>query len=205
MKLNYNMIPVIDNIKSLARWKIIFLISFLTCLLSGSHAFANLQNSKRHFYGGHFGIELGLVNQYEVAGIIGYRMLPRWDAGIGIKYQYYNNRRLNEMFRAHLYAPLVYTDFVIIRDLDDFLPFSFIDGPFFIHAQMDYFYLPADHFDLKNEHTGNRFFRPTWLTGAGIRRFTGSNSFFQLLIMMDISGHGRSVYSNPVIRFGLFF
>ena len=187
------------------------LLIYLQVLLAAfliNHNPLNAQNqfSKLHYYGAALGVEMGIVNQYEIAPMVGYRIIPRWDAGIGIKYQYYNSRRLNDMFSAHLYAPLMFTDFIIIRDLDDFLPFSFIEGSFFFHAQVDYFYLPAN-FDPDRENTGNnnRFFRPTWLTGAGIRWATGPNGFFQFLIMADISDHNRSIYSSPVIRFGLYF
>lgn len=194
------------KIKFLGGWKTITIAIFMISLQGELKAFSRYDFSKHYFYGGHLGVELGLINQYEVSPAIGYRILPRWNAGIGIKYQYYNNRRIHEMFSAHLYAPMAFTDFVLIRDLDDLLPFNFLAGAFFIHAQVDYFSLPSGHFDLNNEHAGkNRFFRPTWLPGAGIRTAVGHNGFFQLLIMMDVSDHTRAVYSNPVIRFGLFF
>ena len=71
---------------------------------------------------------------------------------------------------------------------------------------MDLFSLPVSHFDLSNDYAGqSRYFRPTWLAGAGLRRQAGAYSYFNVLIMMDISDHIRSVYSNPVVRFGLTF
>jgi hypothetical protein len=195
------------NINPLNKW--LLLSSFLVISLTSQNylmASGFTDFSRRFYYGGYLGVELGLVNQFEISPVAGFRISPRWSAGTGAKYQYYHDRQLDQVFRAHLFAPLAFSDFVAIRDLDEFFPFRFIEGAFTIHVQMDMFSLPTAHFDLDNDHAGqSRFFRPTWLAGAGLRRQTGPYSYFNILIMMDISDHLRSVYKNPVVRFGLTF
>lgn len=195
------------NINPLGRWLILslFLVFSVTSpnylKASGFNDF-----SRRFYYGAYLGVELGLVNQFEISPLAGFRVSPRWSTGIGAKYQYYHDRNLNQVFRAHLFGPLAFSDFTAIRDLNEFLPFRFIEGAFFLHVQMDLFSLPVSHFDLSNDYAGqSRYFRPTWLAGAGLRRQAGAYSYFNVLIMMDISDHIRSVYSNPVVRFGLTF
>jgi hypothetical protein len=190
----------------LNRWIIITFLFLSGTLFNNLKAFSFQNLSERYYYGGYIGIELGLVNQFEGAPVLGYMISPRLQAGIGAKYQYYHDRRLNQVFRAHLFGPLAFTDFSLVRDLDEFLPFRFVDGAFILHAEMNYFSLPTSHFDLENNHAGqSRFFRPTWLVGAGLRREAGQSSFFHVLLMFDVSGHDRPVYHRPVVRFGFIF
>jgi hypothetical protein len=185
--------------------KVIISLLFLSLIFQDKLQ-ANFNQPPGLYYGGYIGLELGLVNQFEAAPALGYEIFSRWHAGIGAKYLYHHDRRLNQVFRAHLFGPTAYTDFILVRDLDEFLPFRFIDGAFFLHAEVNYFSLPAAHFDLTGEFAGQtRFFRPTWLAGAGLRRQAGSSSFFQVQIMFDVSGHDRPVYHRPVVRFGFIF
>lgn len=185
---------------------IILQILVFSGLYAKGQSFYQDDFSRLHFYGTYIGVELGLVNQFEGSALAGYKITPRWHAGIGAKYQYYHDRRFNQVFRAHIFGPLALTDFVVIKDMNEFMPFRFIDGAFFIHAEMNYFSMPVRHFDLDDKHAGkNRFFRPSWLTGVGLRRQAGPNRFFHVLVMFDISDHSRPVYSNPVVRFGLMF
>ncbi len=182
----------------------IFIVIAGACELSTASAYYDRHS--RFYWGGYAGIELGLVNQYEISPLLGYEFFPRLHAGVGAKYQYYYDKRLNNVFRAHLFGPLAFTDFIVIKNLDDLFSFSLIEGALYIHGEMDLFSLPAREFDIENQHPGNqRFFRPTWLTGIGLRREAGQNSHLHILLMMDISGDSRKVYSNPVLRFGFMF
>ena len=188
---------------------ILVIILFSGILNSESFLLAGNDYSRRHFYGSYIGIDLDMmnqINQYEATAFFGYRIIPRWHAGIGGKYLYYYDKRLGNVFRAHIFGPMVYTDLIAVKDLDEFLPFRFIDGAFFIHAEMNLFSLPERHFAINSEHPDKkRFFRPTWLTGAGIKRQAGANSYLQVLLMFDVSAHSNKIYSNPVLRFGLIF
>lgn len=190
----------------LSKWWMLSLFVFLTGHQEPLHASWG-DPDRRHFYGGYIGVEVShLVNQFEGSPIIGYRLTPRLHAGVGAKYQYYRSRAINRVFRTHIYGPVAFSDFILVKDLDEFLPFRFMSGAFFLHGEMNYFSLPVRHFNSDNQHTDqSRFFRPTWLAGGGLRSPAGSNSYFHFLIMMDVSGHSNAIYSNPVIRFGFVF
>ncbi len=162
--------------------------------------------TKRHFYGFNIGVDLGLINQFEGSPLIGYRITPRIHAGVGGKYQYYYDKRVGNVFKGHIFGPLVFTDIIAIRSLDELMPFRFIDGSVVLHAEMNYLNLPTEYFAMPDEHPGSkRFFRPTWLAGAGLQRKAGSESFLQIMLMFDFSDHSPRVYSNPVLRFGFLF
>jgi hypothetical protein len=170
-----------------------------------SLAISKEYQARRHYYGGYIGFELGLVNLYEVAPLVGYRLIPRWHAGVGAKYQYYNDRRLGNFFRAHIFGPYVFTDLIAVSNLNDLFPFNFIDASFFIHGEMNLFSLPVRHFDTDNRYPGqSRFFHPAWLAGAGLRRQTTGDRHLHILLMWDAGG-SRIAYSSPVLRVGFMF
>lgn len=188
------------------RWSVIFVLFIIAASCNLSSAFSNSGRFDRFFYGGYIGIELGLVNQFEVSPLLGYEFFPRLHGGIGAKYQYYYDKRLNNVATAHLLAPLAFSDFIAIKNLDDLFSFSLIEGAIYIHGEVDLFNLPTSHFDIMDEYPGKkRFFRPTWLAGIGLRRHAGQNNYFHILLMMDVSGDSRKVYSKPVLRFGFMF
>jgi hypothetical protein len=187
----------------LNRYLVIVLFLFAGSSHNNSLAFSHEDFSRRHFFGTYIGVELGLINQFEGSLLSGYRITPRLHAGIGAKYQYFHDRQVNQMVRTHIFGPFVFSDFILVKDLNEFLPFRFIEGAFFLHGEMNYFSLPG-HFDPGTD-SRDRFFRPTWLTGAGLRTQAGWNSYLHLLLMMDVSGHSRSVYTRPVLRFGVMF
>ncbi len=187
------------------------IILFFSILNSGSYAFTADDYSRNHFYGSYIGFDFDMmsqINQFEGTAFLGYRVLPRLHAGFGGKYQYYYNTRMGNVFGAHIFGPMVFTDMIAITDMDEFLPFRFIDGAFFIHAEMNLFNLPERHFSRNNNgenRDSKRFFRPTWLTGAGIQRQAGVNSYLYILFMFDISTHSNKIYSNPLFRIGMLF
>ncbi len=191
----------------LIRPVILSLLWTLFCSGGNLLAFQPEEPARRHFYGGFLGFEFThVMTQVEGAPIIGYRITPRLHAGAGIKYQYFRSRQVDRMFSSHIWGPVAFTDFIVVKDLEEFLPFRFLGGAFMIHAEMNYFNLPVSRFGENNGHEGQtRFFRPTWLTGAGLRTRAGAGNALIFLVMMDVSGHSNPVYSNPVIRFGFVF
>lgn len=186
---------------------VILLLLVLTPLLAPSSLASNRDYpARRLFYGTYIGIDLGLINQYEVSLLGGYKITPRWHAGLGGKYLYHYDKKVGNVFNAHIYGPVAFSDLIIVKDLNEFLPFRFIKGAFFIHAEMDMFSLPVRYFDADNEYEGkNRFFQPAWLAGAGLRSQAGRYSYFHILLMMDVSGKSSLLYSNPILRFGFMF
>ncbi len=196
------MICYLKNLRVIIFTVIIFCQSFNT----KSYANSADDYMRPFFYGTYIGLDLGLVNHFEAAPLAGYRIIPRWHAGIGGKYLYYNDKRFGSVFNAHIFGPWAFTDFVAIRDLESFLPFRFIDGALFLHGEVNMFSLPVKHFDTRGDYIGqDRFFRPTWMTGVGLSRQAGHKNYFHVLLMFDVSGHSNKIYSNPVVRFGLMF
>ncbi len=188
------------------KWVVLFMIYIFSNLNNVSLAFAREAPTRRHFYATYIGIDFGLINQFEVSPLIGYQITSRLHAGLGAKYIYHYDKRVGNVFRAHIFGPLAFTDFLIIKDLDETLPFRFIDASVFLHSELNVLSLPVKHFDIYNEYAGKRrFFEPTWLVGAGLRRHAGGNRYFHILFMVDVSSDSRRIYSSPVLRLGFVF
>lgn len=196
-------------IKRLNQNSILTVILFLAfiCITNASGQLVDDETyAKRHFFGFNIGIDMGLINQFEGSPLIGYRITQRIHAGVGGKYQYYYDKRLGNVFKGHIFGPVAFADIIAIKSLDELIPFRFIDGSVVLHAEMNYLNLPTEYFAIQDEHArSKRFFRPTWLAGAGLQRKAGPDSFLQIMLMFDFSDHSPKVYSNPVLRFGFLF
>ena len=187
-------------------WLIILILMFSGNSFSQSFSDSEYESTRRHYYGGYLGIDLGLINQYEAAPLIGYKLTPTWHAGLGGKYMYHYDKRLGNVFRAHIFGPFIYSDLVAVKDLNKLFPFRLIDASFFIHGEFNMLSLPQDQFDFKNNHPGKtRFFQPVGLAGIGLRRHAGENKNIHILFMMDVSGDESRVYSDLIFRFGFMF
>ncbi len=179
-------------------------------LISGSSDISAANNyGRRHFYGGYIGVDMSLaslVNQFEASPMAGYRITPWWHAGAGVKYQYYYDKRLDNVFRAHIFGPLLFTDIIPVQNLNDALPFRFMEAGLYIHGEVNIFNLPVRHFDTENRYTDQkRFFRPTWVTGIGLRSIGIEGRHLHIMIIFDLSGHDNKVYEKPALRIGYFF
>ncbi len=176
--------------------------------ISGTHDLSAEYNyyGRSHFYGGYIGVDMGLVNQFEASPIAGYRITHWWHAGAGAKYQYYNDKRIGEVFRTHIYGPLLFTDIIPVHNLNDVLPIRFLEAGIFVHGEVNIFSLPVRHFDSENRFPDqNRFFRPTWITGIGLRSTSDTGRHLNIMIIFDVSDHERKVYANPALRLGYMF
>ncbi len=184
----------------------VLLLAFIPVI---SGALKASDHGRRHFYGGYIGIDLSmanLVNQFEASPLAGYRITPWLHAGAGAKYQYYYDKRLDNVFRAHIFGPLIFTDIIPVQNLNDVLPFRFLEAGLYVHGEVNMFNLPVEHFDEDNRYTGqNRFFRPTWVTGIGIRSVGVGGRHLHIMMIFDLSGHERRIYERPALRIGYFF
>ncbi len=190
----------------LVRRVFILIVLFYIGIDSNTKVYAQNYQSGNLFYGFYIGIDVGVVNQFEGSPLLGYKITPWWHAGLGGKYQYYYDKRVGRVFRAHIFGPLVLTDIIAIQNLNDILPFRFLDAGLYLHGEMNLFSLPAKHFDRNNvERDNKRFFRPTWLTGIGLRSEAGTGNYLHIMLAIDVSAHSDKIYSNPFVRIGFMF
>ncbi|TVR72117.1 MAG: hypothetical protein EA408_07295 [Marinilabiliales bacterium] len=194
------------NINFFSLFKRPLLIIALLAMIGGSEVRAYSAYGNRIYYGGYLGVDLGLINQYEISPLAGYRITPWLNAGAGAKYQYYHNKQVGSVFSSHIFGPILFTDIVPVSNINDLLPFRFLEAGLYIHGEVDLFSLPVSYFDTENRFSGqNRFFRPSWIAGAGLRSVSDTGRNLNIMIIIDLSGHERKIYANPAVRIGFMF
>jgi len=164
----------------------------------------------RLFFGGNFGLAIGSYTDIEVAPHVGYYITPRWAAGFGITYEYYNNKYhfldrytgQTERFETHIWGGRLFTNYVIVNNVNDFIPLGF---NFRIFAHVEYEALSYEKKFFKYDATG-RELQHSILVGGGLRFPTGKRSSMNLTILWNLNSNLNDFYGNgPIIRMGYNF
>ena len=154
---------------------------------------ANKQNSSfkdRLFFGGILGLQFGSDQTYvEVAPLIGYRVSPRFSAGMNLKYMYYKFSPDNGFgYSESRYGGGPFGRFFIYEGL-------------FAHAE--YELLSMEVPDLYGKfHRKNV---SSVFVGGGYRQMMGSRSALDLMILWNLNDSPDSPYINPLFHFGFAF
>jgi len=136
---------------------------------------------------GGFGISSDRV-WVNVSGQVGYRITEKWNAGVGLTYQYFKFKDpINIAFND--YGLNFYTQYIIY-------------SPFFAMAQYEILFLD----NIEGRDTYN-----TFLLGGGVSQPMGDNGFFNLYALYNITytdGGENGRYDSPWVigmNFGVGF
>jgi hypothetical protein len=180
------------------------IVFFLNICILSVHA-QDKENSSRDrlFFGGSFGLQFGTITRVEVSPLVGYRITPRLSSGIGITYEYYNDKTFD--IETSIYGGRIFSNYLIIKDFNEILP-GIINGGLFAQAEYEALSLETKHFDNLNIHRGQeRFLLHNVLVGGGLRFPLGERASANLLILWNLNETSNTPYSNPVIRLGFNF
>jgi hypothetical protein len=166
----------------------------------------NNQFHKRGFFAGSsLGFQMGSIARFEAGPLAGFQFNEWFLAGLGARYVYYRDKRLNFNFTSHIYGGSLFSEFTVIQDLTRSLPFR-IPGSVFLHIEYQLLSVPSDEFSDALSDTGDsRFLLPGYLFGAGWRQSAGKKSWIYILALYDFNDSFRFPYDNPLVRFGLVF
>jgi len=140
----------------------------------------------RLFTGGSFGMSFGNVTFVNVSPILGYMISPRLSAGVGVLYQYVNDKRFTPNYERNDWGTNVFTRFMLVP-------------PIFLHAE--YEYLNYDSFD-------DRLGFNSFMAGGGISQPLGRNAAFIAMALYNFSYVNDNTtiqpYADPwIIRIGI--
>ena len=199
------------NIQSVTIKKICILFLFVNFAFSASaqnHSFRD-----RLFFGGSFGLAIGQYTDIEISPHVGYYITPRWGAGIGFTYEYYNNKYhwpfINhlgqiyyERYETHIWGGRIFTNYVIINNVNDFIPLGL---HFRIFAHAEYEALSYEKGFFIHDAPG-RELQNSILVGGGLRFPMGKRSSMNLTLLWNLNSQLNSIYGNgPILRFGYNF
>ena len=203
--------------------KYLIAVSFLFCSCFFSLSAQNNYSFRdRLFFGGNFGSGGLFVSDrytnFEISPHVGYYITPAWSAGLGIIYEYYNNKYYPftdqygnllgyDRFKTHIWGFRPFTNYVIVNDLHDWIPFL-PNMRIFAHSEYEALSIERKAFDY--HATGRELFHSV-LYGGGLRFPSGRRSSTNLTILWkqnlskSKSRENTVNDSRPVIRIGINF
>ena len=199
------------NIQSSSVKKLCVLLLFVFFAFSAS---AQPSFRDRLFLGGSFGLAIGQYTDIEISPHVGYYITPRWAAGIGMTYEYYNNKYhweytvpgspyiQYERFETHIWGARLFTNYVIVNNVNDWIPLG-LNFRIFAHAEYEVLSYEKGFFDYG---ASGRQLQNSILVGGGLRFPMGRRSSMNLTLLWNLNSAMNSVYGNgPILRFGYNF
>jgi len=156
---------------------------------------------ERLFFGGSFDLQFGTITNINVSPIVGFWVLPRLAVAAGPEYKYYSEKYIGS---TSIYGGRVYTQFVLIQDLNNIIPAGIHIG-FFLHAEDELQSLQTKTpFWNNTQVTTDRFSVNTGLIGAGISQPMGRRAALNIIALWALDDP-YGIYSNPEIRISFTF
>jgi hypothetical protein len=148
--------------------------------------YANYKHS--FFTGGNLGVQFGSVTMVDFSPQFGYFVFENMSVGVGLTYQYINDRRFSETM--HVIGGRVFTRL--------YLP---VYNSIFAHGEYEYLAYNTNVYSLSGQkewvNTSNV------LAGVGYRQQIAGRSAITLTVLWNFNETPYTLYSNPVIRAGV--
>ncbi len=144
----------------------------------------DMKFKERLFVGGYIGLLFGDYTFINISPIAGYRLTNRLSAGLGLTYQYFQDRFFG--YGTHTFGGNTFARFVVIPQA-------------FIYAEYEMLNLESSYF-FKD---GNRFREYNYFLGAGYRQKIGRKAYFNLMLLYNFNDDSFIYFQNPVLRFSI--
>lgn len=143
---------------------------------------------QRLYYGGMVGGSFGTITNLQLTPVVGYRIMHRWSAGVGVNYQYYQDSR-PPSFDTHIYGGNIHTRVYIWDQL-------------FAHGELEA--LSLEYIDRSQfEYQIERRVVPALFIGAGYFIPIGQRSGLAITFLYDLIQDTYSPYpQNFTLRMG---
>lgn len=186
------------------------------CTIFAFQAMAQQNHSFRDrlFFGGGFGLSIGDYTDIEISPHVGYYITSRWAAGIGFTYEYYNSKyhwqvydplqgkNEYERYETHIWGGRLFTNYVIINNVNDWIPFG-LNFRIFVHAEYEALSYEKGFFVY---HKSGRELQNSILLGGGFRFPMGRRSSMNLTVLWNLNSSLNDAYgSGPIIRMSYNF
>lgn len=168
---------------------VLFTTSSVAQGISSKEELKSMTFGQRLYYGGILGAGFGTITNIQVMPVVGYRILPRWNAGIGANYQFFQDNRVPS-YNTHIYGGNAHTRVFILDNL-------------FAHSELEIINLEVPNFA---DQTLKRETVPHLFVGAGYFMRAGARSGLAVTFLYDIIQDVNSPYpANYTLRIGFVF
>ena len=191
----------------------IFTISLVLFSGLGSKVFSQYGRDEedelpgRFFISPDFGLVFGTLTRIEFSPSFGYHVTPRLIAGAGGRFEYYREKNYythQTEIQTNIYGFRLFSRLIVLKSIDDFIPIN-IPLSIFAHAEYESLSLEEQYFRIGSAGSGQRFWLDSVLAGGGISQRSGQRTFFNIMVLWDLTNTSSSPYINPIIKFGLQF
>jgi hypothetical protein len=140
------------------------------------------------FFGGGFGFQFGSITLVEISPLIGYKITPKFSAGLSPTYKFYKYKDYytgNSYSATNVWGGSVFTRYDLFQNV-------------FAHAEYEtLFYNTKLNNGISEMQQYNSF-----LIGGGYQQQIGGNSGMYILVLWNLNDTPESPYNNPIIRVG---
>ncbi len=144
------------------------------------------------FFGGNLGLVFGQYTYVNISPIAGYRINPKFSAGVGLIYEYVSDKRYipyyeTTIFGGKLFAQYILFDYVIL------------------YAENNIISLENKYYDvIHNFPEDGRFLLNVPWVGGGIYQSAGKGGMY-FMILFNLNNGSNSPYSSYEYRIGFNF
>jgi len=144
-------------------------------------------------FGGNFGLMFGTITIIDISPSVGYQFTRRFQAGMGLIYNYYSDSRFTPKFSMNIFGASPYAQFTALQTSALHL---------FLRAEYGLLSHEIDPWSPVNTRQWVQY--P--MIGGGLFLPVGQNGGLSVQLMWDLYEKPYSVYaSNPIIRIGFMF
>jgi hypothetical protein len=129
----------------------------------------------------------------------GFWILPRLNVAIGPKYEFYKEY----YYRSNIFGGRVYSQFVVVQDLNEVIPIGLNLG-IFLDAEEEIYNLNQSYDDGTPASYSASYFIHTPLIGAGISQHLGQRASINLMVLWALYDK-YDIYPDPVLRISFSF
>lgn len=167
---------------------LIFLIFTLVNVSLFSQNNGNYKESfiNRVVLGGNLGLQFGSTTFIDISPTIGYKITPKFIAGVGVTYQYYRDKSVTPDYFTSIYGGRTFLTYHIYENL-----FAHIE---YEHLRYQAYILPSYDKDWVGVNS--------YLVGGGYTQKISPNLGVAITILYNLNETVYSFYSNPIIRVG---
>ena len=140
------------------------------------------------YFGGYLGLQFGTYTLIDISPLIGYKITPKFHAGLRFTYQYSKTEYYNVTYSSSSYGGSIFSRFYILKGL---------------YAQAEAEYLNIEYID-----TNGATFRKwvdSYYVGGGYFQPLGKRGGMYFTVLWNLNESQYSPYENPVMRIGFTF
>ena len=157
-------------------------------------------DGSRIFFGGNFGLSLWSEYVYiELSPLIGYKITPRFWAGVGPKYMFIKQ---STYYQSSIFGFKTFSSFAVLDKINEVTNIGI--GSVFLYAENEILSLePLYYNPISGYYKDEREWFDIVMAGIGVRFPLGQRMGLSIMVLWGLTESAQLLYSNPEIRLSI--